>query len=106
MMMIEISDSKVSKMGHCVEKILRAGGELMTMLDRLDGGEGYAERDSEYPHEGGHSRSMMHGGSYGSRYYGDRYYGERGMGYRDDDEWDEESMNERRRRSRRTGRYM
>ena len=50
-------------------------------------------------------------GSYGNRYDGmgerGRYGMRGGYGMRDDEDWDEdEMMGERRRRSRRTGRYM
>lgn len=101
MYMIEITEDKVSKMSEYAEKMLRYGGKLMQCLDELEGGE-YGGREHEgrsYPHHEG-----SYGGRYGmrSRYdnYGDRYYGEK-----DDDEWEDE-MHERRRRSRRTGRYM
>lgn len=96
--MIEISDTKVDKMSEYVEDMLWAGGELMHCLEKLKGESGYGER--------GRSSS-----SYGSRYgMRSRYdnYGDRYMGYKDDeDEWDnDDTMGERRRRSRRTGRYM
>lgn len=107
MTVIEISESKVSKMSDCVEEILNKAGEMMWMLEKLEGGSGWGERE---------------GGSYGSRYgerggrYGERGgrggsysnrggYGSRGdMGYRED-EWEMEDMNERRRRDSR-GRFM
>ena len=97
---IEITDSKVEKMSDCVEEILNKAGEMMWMLEKLEGGSGWGEREG---HQGG--------SSYGSRYgMRSRYdnYGQRGdYGYKDDEDWDdEEMMGERRRRSRRTGRYM
>lgn len=96
--MIEISDSKIDKMGEYVEDMLWAGGELMHCLEKMKGEEyGYGHR----------------GGS--GRYSGGSNYGSRGgsMGYRDDEDWDEmderrEDMMERRGRRRRDsrGRYM
>jgi len=105
MTVIEISESKVSKMSDCVEEILNKAGEMMWMLEKLEGGSGWGEREGR---QGG--SSSYSGSRYGmrSRYdnYGQREdYGMRG-GYRDD-EWEmEDEMGERRRRSRRTGRYM
>lgn len=99
MTVIEISESKVSKMSDCVEEILNKAGEMMWMLEKLEGGSGWGEREGR-----------QGGSSYGSRYgmrsrydnYGQREdYGMRG-GYRDDEEWE---MGERRRRDSR-GRYM
>ena len=88
--MIEISDSKIEKMGEYVEDMLWAGGELMHCLEKMKG------EEHGYGHRGGSSRYS--GGS---------------MGYRDDEDWDEmderrEDMMERRGRRRRDsrGRYM
>lgn len=103
MMMIEVSESKIGKMTDYAEKMLRYGGKLMQCLDELEGNE-FGEREG---HQGGSS----YGGRYGMRSRYDNYgmredYGMRG-GYRDDDEWEmDDEMGERRRRSRRTGRYM
>ena len=100
---IEITDSKVEKMSDCVEEILNKAGEMMWMLEKLEGGSGWGEREG---HQGGSSYGSRYGmrsryGNYGQR----EDYGMRG-GYRDD-EWEmEDEMGERRRRSRRTGRYM
>lgn len=93
--MIEISDSKIDKMSEYVEEMLWAGGELMHCLEKMKGGHGYGHKDhdeSRYSHYHENPHDVMPA---------------RGrMGYRGDDEWDEDDMNERRRRSRRTGRYM
>ena len=77
MRVLEISESKKEKMAEHIEKALHEMGKLMSCIENLDGG-------------------------YGDRYeYGDRY------GDRYDDMDDERhEMGERRRRSRRTGRYM
>lgn len=95
MTVIEISESKVSKMSDCVEEILNKAGEMMWMLENLEGGSGWGEREGR-----------QGGSSYGSRYgMRSRYdnYGQRGdYGYRDDEDWE---MGERRRRDSR-GRYM
>lgn len=96
--MIEISDSKIEKMGEYVEDMLWAGGELMHCLEKMKG------EEHGYGHRGG-----------SSRYSGGSNYGSRGgsMGYRDDEDWDEmderrDDMMERRGRRRRDsrGRYM
>lgn len=90
--MIEISESKKEKLSEHIEKALHEMGKAMACVEQFGA---MGER----------------GGSYGSRYddMGERgRYGMRGgYGMRDDDDWDEdEMMGERRRRSRRTGRYM
>lgn len=100
MVMIEVSESKIGKMAEYAEKMLRYGGKLMSCIDTIERGE-YGDREG-YREDGS---------SYGSRYgMRSRYdnYGQRGdYGYKDDEDWDdEEMMGERRRRSRRTGRYM
>lgn len=85
--MIEISESKKEKLSEHIEKALHEMGKAMACVEQF-GGE-YGQR----------------GGSYGNRYDDMGYRG--GYGMRDDEEWDdEEMMGERRRRSRRTGRYM
>lgn len=95
MYVIEISDSKIDKMSEYVEDMLWAGGELMHCLEKMKGGHGYGHKEHESSRDGRHSE-----------YYHDRM-GERGrMGYRDEEDWDDDDMSERRRRSRRTGRYM
>ena len=103
---IEISDSKVDKMSEYVEDMLWAGGELMHCLEKMKGEHGYGEREG-YSHEGRSYRKDMMGSRYGMRSRYDNY-GQRGdYGYKDDEDWDDdEMMGERRRRSRRTGRYM
>ena len=85
--MIEISEHKKEKLSEHIEKALHEMGKAMACVEQFGS---MGER----------------GGSYGSRYDGS--YGSRGgsMGYRDEEEWDEDDMGERRRRSRRTGRYM
>lgn len=95
MYMIEISDSKVDKMSEYVEDMLWAGGELMHCLEKMKGGHGYGHKEHDGTHYGRHHEYYHDGMS------------ERGrMGYRVDDDWDDDDMGERRRRSRRTGRYM
>lgn len=94
---IEISESKKEKLSEHIEKALHELGKAMACVEQFGG---------EYG-----SRMGERGGSYGNRYdeMGERgRYGMRGgYGMRDDDDWDEdEMMGERRRRSRRTGRYM
>lgn len=90
--MIEISESKKEKLSEHIEKALHELGKAMACVEQF-GGE-YGHRD----------------GSYGNRYddMGMRGSSSRGgYGMRDDEDWDEdEMMGERRRRSRRTGRYM
>lgn len=101
---IEISDTKVDKMSEYVEDMLLAGGELMHCIEKMKGEhEGYGERE-EY--RGGRQGGSSYDSRYGMRSRYDNY-GQRGdYGYRDD-EWEmDDEMGERRRRSRRTGRYM
>ncbi len=88
--MIEISESKKEKLSEHIEKALHEMGKAMAICEQF-GSMG--------------ERGGMRGGSYGNRYDD---MGERGRyGMRDDEDWDEdEMMGERRRRSRRTGRYM
>ena len=85
--LIEISEQKKEKLSEHIEKALHELGKAMACVEQF-GGE-YGQR----------------GGSYGNRYDD---MGERGRyDMRDDEDWDEdEMMGERRRRSRRTGRYM
>lgn len=99
--MIEVSESKVSKMSEYAEDALHAMGRLMSCISSLENG-GYGERSE---------------GRYGNRYGGgDMGYrnddeemrmGMRGrMGYREMDD-DDEDFGERRGRRRRDsmGRY-
>lgn len=100
MYMIEITEKKYDKLSEHIEESLRHLGKAMSCIAEIGEPYGMGHRDGEYPYEGGRSRSMTHG-NYGGRY--DR------MNYREDDEremWDEDDMHERRRRSRRTGRYI
>lgn len=90
--LIEISEQKKEKLSEHIEKALHEMGKAMAICEQFGS---MGER----------------GGSYGNRYddMGERgRYGMRGgYGMRDDEDWDEdEMMGERRRRSRRTGRYM
>lgn len=88
--LIEISEQKKEKLSEHIEKALHEMGKAMACVENFGSmGERYGMRD----------------GSYGNRYDD---MGERGhYGMRDDEDWDEdEMMGERRRRSRRTGRYM
>jgi hypothetical protein len=85
--LIEISEQKKEKLSEHIEKALHEMGKAMACVEQF-GGE-YGQRD----------------GSYGNRYDDMGMRGRYGM--RDDEDWDEdEMMGERRRRSRRTGRYM
>lgn len=85
--MIQIEESKKEKLSEHIEKALHELGKAMACVEQF-GGE-YGQR----------------GGSYGNRYDDMGMRGRYGM--RDDEDWDEdEMMGERRRRSRRTGRYM
>jgi hypothetical protein len=85
--MIQIEESKKEKLSEHIEKALHELGKAMACVEQF-GGE-YGQRD----------------GSYGNRYDDMGMRGRYGM--RDDEDWDEdEMMGERRRRSRRTGRYM
>lgn len=78
--LVEISDSKIEKMGEYVEDMLWAGGELMHCLEKMKG------EEHGYGHRGG-----------SSRYSGGSNYGMRGgMNYRDEEEWEDDEMNERR----------
>ena len=102
MTMIEISDSKVSKMSEYAEDALHAMGRLMSCISSLENG-GYGERS-----EG------RYGNRYGSGDIGYRHEDEemrmgmrgRSMGYREMDD-DDEDFGERRGRRRRDsmGRY-
>lgn len=104
-MTIIIEESKMNKLSEHIEEGLRHMGKAMQCVDQWMEESGMSER-------GGMN---YRGGSYGNRYgqgggrYGNRYdeMGYRGgYGMRDDDEWEDEEMGERRRRNRRTGRYM
>lgn len=93
--LIEISESKKEKLSEHIEKALHEMGKAMAICEQFGG-----EYGSRYGERGGQG-----GGSYGNRY--DDMGNRDGYGMRDDEEWDEdEMMGERRRRSRRTGRYM
>ena len=86
--MIEISESKKEKLSEHIEKALHEMGKAMAICEQFGS---MGERQGE--------------GSYGNRYDDMGMRGRYGM--RDDEDWDEdEMMGERRRRSRRTGRYM
>jgi hypothetical protein len=101
MTMIEISDSKVSKMSEYAEDALHAMGRLMSCLSSLEGGYGersegrygnrYGGGDISYRHDDEEMRMGMRG---------------RSMGYREMDD-DDEDFGERRGRRRRDsmGRY-
>ena len=99
--MIEVSESKVSKMSEYAEDALHAMGRLMSCLSSLEGGYGersegrygnrYGGGDIGYRHEDEEMRMGMRG---------------RSMGYREMDD-DDEDFGERRGRRRRDsmGRY-
>ena len=102
MTMIEISDSKVSKMSEYAEDALHAMGRLMSCLSSLENG-GYGERSE------GRYGNRYGGGDMGYRYDDEEMrMGMRGrsMGYREMDD-DDEDFGERRGRRRRDsmGRY-
>ena len=91
-MYIEISEKKMEDLSEHIEKALKYMWKAMQCVSAAMEESGMGERGGR-------------GGGYGSRY--DNYGMRGGMGYRDDDDWDEdEMMGERRRRSRRTGRYI
>jgi hypothetical protein len=85
MRVIRIEESKVDKMSEYCEKMLKAGGKLMSCIEELSES-GYGERDDE---EDDDEMEGMRGGYRGGG-YGMRDYDGYGM----------------RRRSSRTGRYM
>lgn len=99
--MIEVSESKVSKMSEYAEDALHAMGRLMSCLSSLEGGYGersegrygnrYGGGDIGYRHEDEEMRMGMRG---------------RSMGYREMED-DDEDFGERRGRRRRDsmGRY-
>jgi hypothetical protein len=92
--MIEISESKKEKLSEHIEKALHEMGKAMACVENF-----------------GSMGERMGDGRYGNRYdeMGERgRYGMRGgYGMRDDEDWeDDDMMGERRRRNRRTGRYM
>lgn len=100
-MYIEITEKKLNKATDYAEKMLKYGGMLMQCLTEWEEENGMHHERINY-RDGGHSR-----------YSGGEHTIHSGMGYRDDDDWDDddwddddEMMHERRRRSRRTGRYM
>jgi hypothetical protein len=102
MTMIEISDSKVSKMSEYAEDALHAMGRLMSCISSLENG-GYGERSE------GRYGNRYGGGDIGYRHDDEEMrMGMRGrsMGYREMDD-DDEDFGERRGRRRRDsmGRY-
>lgn len=114
MTVIEITEKKYDKLSEHIEESLRHLGKAMSCISEIGEPYGLGYRDDEsmgyhegYSHEGRSYRKDMMGSRYGMRSRYDNY-GQRGdYGYKDDDDWDEdEMMGERRRRSRRTGRYM
>lgn len=102
-MIVEITEDKIGKMSEYAEKMLRYGGKLMSCLDGINEEHGlhhrgYGDRYGEPIVYGGGERIIRHSGR---------------MNYRDhegwddmDDRYDDDDIHERRRRSRRTGRYM
>ena len=111
---IEITEKKYDKLSEHIEESLRHLGKAMSCISEIGEPYGLGYRDDEsmgyregYSHEGRSYRKDMMGSRYGMRSRYDNY-GQRGdYGYKDDEDWDdEEMMGERRRRSRRTGRYM
>lgn len=87
MYMIEIETKEMDKASEYAEKALKYMGKVMQCL-------------TEWGEEGGYGERGSYDSRYGMRSRYDNY------GYRDD-EWEmDDEMGERRRRSRRTGRYM
>lgn len=114
MTVIEITEKKYDKLSEHIEESLRHLGKAMSCISEIGEPYGLGYRDDEsmgyregYSHEGRSYRKDMMGSRYGMRSRYDNY-GQRGdYGYKDEEDWDdEEMMGERRRRSRRTGRYM
>lgn len=115
MTVIEITEKKYDKLSEHIEESLRHLGKAMSCISEIGEpyGLGYRDDDSMegyregYSHEGRSYRKDMMGSRYGMRSRYDNY-GQRGdYGYRDEEDWEmDDEMGERRRRSRRTGRYM
>lgn len=104
-MTIIIEESKMNKLSEHIEEGLRHMGKAMQCVDQWMEESGMGERgDMNYRGGSYGSRYGQGGGRYGNRYDEMGYRG--GYGMRDDDEWEDEEMGERRRRNRRTGRYM
>ena len=89
-MYIEITEKKMDKLSGHIEESLKHMGKAMQCVESWMEESGMGERTN------------YRGGSYGNRYSGG------GMNYRDEYDWEDEDemMQERRRRNRRTGRYM
>lgn len=109
MTVIEITEKKYDKLSEHIEESLRHLGKAMSCISEIGEPYGLSYRDDEsmegyregYSHEGRSYRKDMMDSRYGMRSRYDNY------GYRDDEDWDmDDEMGERRRRSRRTGRYM
>lgn len=101
MYMIQIEESKVNKLSDHIEQGLRHLGKAMQCVDE------WMEEGSMHHREGHEMPHPEHVGRYGGGHMDGRYPIYRGgMGYRDDEDWDDDEYAERRRRSRRTGRYM
>lgn len=107
MYMIEITEDKMDKLSEHIEKSLKHMGKAMQCVDEWLEEGGMGERGGYGNRQGGgrygnRSNEMVYRENYGNRGgYGNR------MNYRDEeDEWDDDEMGERRRRNRRTGRYM
>ena len=100
MYMIKITEEKVGKLSDHIEESLRHLGKAMQCVDE------WMEDGSEMGYRGDYGMRGSQGGRYSGGSQGS--YGSRGgYGMRDDEDWDEmEEIGERRRRSRRTGRYM
>lgn len=86
-MRVIISESKKEKMSEYAEKMLKYGGKLMQCIDELGEDDDYGERDDDYDDDDD-DLGYRQGGN-----------GQGGYGNRDE-------MGYRRRRSRRTGRYI
>lgn len=97
--MIEVSESKVSKMSEYAEDALHAMGRLMSCISSLENG-GYGERSE------GRYGNRYGGGDMGYRHDDDEMRMRGRMGYREMDD-DDEDFGERRGRRRRDsmGRY-
>ena len=66
MRVIRIEESKVDKMSEYCEKMLKAGGKLMSCIEELSEG-GYGERDDEDDFEDDDEMGMRDYDGYGMR---------------------------------------
>ena len=115
MTVIEITEKKYDKLSEHIEESLRHLGKAMSCISEIGEPYGLGYRDDEsmegyregYSHGGRSYRKDMMDSRYGMRSRYDNYGQHGDYGYRDEEDWEmDDEMGERRRRSRRTGRYM